>query len=453
MSNTADKTAALPFSASCSGAVAVARPLPAEIVRWMSETVCPRPEGEARGAHGALFWTSCEGARIGLFRPADPALARGAGRAGFLAVARDRSAMIDRRLGAAGGRRMTAAFAARLAALGAAADEGMFLVPVLGDADAALARIRLLACAEPTRTEFGPMTLTLSAAYTDAEDAPLPALAAALPDALARALASGPERLLRADPRPSLASEALAALDEGRISLAYQPVVRTDMPLFPAFHETLIRVSHPGGAPIPAGRFMPEIEALGLSRLFDRRVLALALEKLRAMPTLRLSVNVAPGTLADPAWIEALEAEAALRPDVTRRLIVELTESGAGLRADLTLPFVRRARKTGCAIAIDDFGAGCTALSQLVELRPDILKLDGSLVRGMAEDPARRPLVEAVLRAARALDIMTVAEFVETPEDAAALTEMGVDALQGHLTGRPAAAPATLAPKGRRLPA
>jgi len=236
-----------------------------------------------------------------------------------------------------------------------------------------------------------------------------------------------------------------AALSEGRLALALQPVMQARGAGRVAFHEGLVRLIGRDGTAVPAAAFLPAVEALPLGRLIDRHVLDLALARLRATPDLRLAVNLSALSVADPGWEAALTA--ALRHDATlaERLIVEITETAVSADSDALADFVRRWQARGVAFAIDDFGAGYTALRHLRRVRFDIIKIDGTFTRGVERDRDNQALVSAMTGIARHFEAMVVAEAVETEAEAAALSDRGIDALQGYLYGRPrlpAAAPA-----------
>lgn len=228
------------------------------------------------------------------------------------------------------------------------------------------------------------------------------------------------------------------ALAQGRVDFHLQPIVRADAPEFRAFHELLVRIIQPSGEVLPAGAFMPLIEAGALGRAVDRLALARAIDLLEANPTVRLSANISPHSMGDEGWLEIFEAAAACPRPVLGRLILEVTESEAIADVAQTCDFMNHVRAAGVAFALDDFGAGATGFRHFREMRFDIVKIDGAFVQGIAEQPDSRVLVECLIAVARHFDMMIVAERVESEADAALLTHLGVDCLQGYLFGRPA---------------
>jgi EAL domain-containing protein (putative c-di-GMP-specific phosphodiesterase class I) len=150
---------------------------------------------------------------------------------------------------------------------------------------------------------------------------------------------------------------------------------------------------------------------------------------------LRLGVNLTPAIAMQLAGDPALD-------DVPMdRLVLEITEheaveSYADLRERL-----KPLRERGLQLAIDDAGAGYASLHHIVELRPDIIKIDRSLIDGLASDTARRSVVTSLVLLGLDLGALVVAEGIETREDLAAAADLGVDAAQGYLIARPSTDP------------
>lgn len=230
----------------------------------------------------------------------------------------------------------------------------------------------------------------------------------------------------------------IEALDEDRIRLALQPIVRADT-LQPAFSECLLRMQMPDGSIVTAGEFMPIAEQLGLARLLDLRVLQLAVEHLRANPSAHLSFNVSGQTAGDHEWLVTLHRLTGGDRSLTSRMIVEITETAAIEELEECRGLVDALKDLGCRVAIDDFGAGYTTFKNLRHLGAHIVKIDGSFIRNLGRDAADRVFVEALVRLARHFDMETVAEFVSNDQSIAILRKAGVTYLQGNHLG-----PATL---------
>jgi diguanylate cyclase (GGDEF)-like protein len=226
--------------------------------------------------------------------------------------------------------------------------------------------------------------------------------------------------------------EIIAALNERRIFLVYEPVVEIASRK-PAFYECLMRVRRDDGSLIAVNEVIPRAERLGLVRLIDHRVLELVLGELAAAPALSASLNVSAASTVDPDWWAALDAMLRAHTGVGERLTVEITETAAIHDLDETRGFVARVKDLGCRIAIDDFGAGYTSFRNLRKLGVDVVKIDGAFVANLRRSEDDRAFVHTLIDLARRLGLETVAEWVQDEEAAAILADC--DYLQGALVG------------------
>ena len=229
------------------------------------------------------------------------------------------------------------------------------------------------------------------------------------------------------------------ALVQGRIGFHYQPVVRAANTRMPAFFEMLARLTLPDGQILPAGAFLPAVEAGPLGRAIDRLALEQALKALAANPGLRLSVNMSPLSMGDEEWLTLFTRAARGGGGLLGRLILEITEDAAMQNAGQTIDFMDHVRASGCAFALDDFGAGATGFRYFRDFRFDMVKIDGAFVRGVHAARDAQVLIECLGGVARHFEMATVAEQVESEADAAWLRSAGIDCLQGYLYGRPSA--------------
>lgn len=227
-----------------------------------------------------------------------------------------------------------------------------------------------------------------------------------------------------------------ALIKSESVRVAYQPIIdlRTDACVGV---EALAR--------FPAPYLSPD-ETFAAAEGFG---LGLALEELvvrRAWPILEqlgsdqfMALNLTPGSLL------ALARRANDRPETPlSSLVVEVTEHTAIERyADLRHELVHL-RERGLRIAVDDAGAGYASLRHVLELRPDIIKLDRSLIHGLAEDRARSLVASAFVSLAGDLGATVVAEGVERRADLQAVRDLGLHAAQGYLLGRPSTDPKAL---------
>jgi diguanylate cyclase (GGDEF)-like protein len=238
-----------------------------------------------------------------------------------------------------------------------------------------------------------------------------------------------------------LGEQVTEAMKDERLVFAYQPIVDAGTHVVSSY-ECLLRMYSPEGELIPAGQFVPVVERLGLMRTLDRRSLDLTLQTLEMNPEVTLAFNISGVTAADRGWLRTFIASLKDRSELASRLIVEITETAALHDLEDSARFVSIMRDLGCQVAIDDFGAGYTTFRHLKALTVDIVKIDGSFVRNLAENTENQLFIRNLLSLARAFNLITVAECVETIEDAEILEREGVDQLQGYYFGRPEVDPA-----------
>ncbi|MGY3437821.1 MULTISPECIES: EAL domain-containing protein [unclassified Marinovum] len=231
------------------------------------------------------------------------------------------------------------------------------------------------------------------------------------------------------------------AVRHKQVMLAYQPVVQARRPDRCAFHEGLIRVLDETGRVIPARDFIDAIEESETGRRIDCLALELGLRELARTPGLRLAINMSARSIGYRAWMRTLDLGLKSDPTVAERLILEISESSAMMVPEIVIDFMSELQKRGISFALDDFGAGFTALRHFKKFQFDILKIDGQFIRNIHADPDNQVLTQAILSIAQQFDMFTVAENVENTEDVAALAAMGVDCLQGYFFGAPTVSP------------
>ena len=236
--------------------------------------------------------------------------------------------------------------------------------------------------------------------------------------------------------RLALESDLRQALERDELRVYYQPKVALATGRI-AGVEALVRWQHPTRGLLAPGTFIPLAEETGLILPLGRWVLAAACAQLVAWRErypasgLLLGVNVSArqlqrGDLA--AEVAAILAASGLAPGALK---LELTESVLMEDAVATGRAIRDLRGLGVQLILDDFGTGYSSLAYLKRLPLDALKIDRSFVAGLGTDPEDAAIVRAVVSLARALDLLVVAEGVETAEHAAALRALGCDLGQG----------------------
>lgn len=225
------------------------------------------------------------------------------------------------------------------------------------------------------------------------------------------------------------------AINRRQALLAFQPIVQSNNPTTPAYYEGLLRVLDSTGRVIPAREFIQVSETTELGRTLDCLAIEMGLSALSDNKSLRLAINMSARSIGYPRWKSTLLDGIRNDPSVAERLILEISESSAMLMPDLVSVFMGEMQELGVSFALDDFGSGYTAFRYLRDFYFDMVKIDGSFIQGIANSPDNQALAQALISVAKHFEMYTVAELVETKEDAEYLMSIGVDCLQGHYFG------------------
>ena len=225
-----------------------------------------------------------------------------------------------------------------------------------------------------------------------------------------------------------------AMIDGNKLLTAFQPIYN-----LAAGHiigaEALTRFVYEDGTG-PEFWFR-EAAAVGLAEDLEIAALETALKAAPGLPPdVYVALNASPSTCLDPRLPGILE-RSGLALD---RIVLELTER---LEVEEYCPLISALeplRRRGLRIAIDDAGSGFASLRHVLHIRPDIIKLDRTLITGIQDDDAQRALGAAMTEFARRLGATLVAEGIETESELATVTELGMTAGQGYLLGRPTVA-------------
>jgi EAL domain-containing protein (putative c-di-GMP-specific phosphodiesterase class I) len=220
-----------------------------------------------------------------------------------------------------------------------------------------------------------------------------------------------------------------AVLSDGQLAVALQPIVDFNTGRT-AGVEALTRFADGR----PPDVWFREAAETGLGLALDRLAFGRALTVFPRIPAqCFLSINATPELLNDTEFHDDLLA----RDVPYGRLVIEITEHERVSSYEELALALKPLRQRGVRLAVDDTGAGYASLNHVLQLRPDIIKLDRSLVSHVPIDPARRALVTALVLLALELGSAVTAEGVETPQELATLATLGVDHAQGYLLAPP----------------
>jgi len=221
--------------------------------------------------------------------------------------------------------------------------------------------------------------------------------------------------------------------DRDALQIALQPIVDIESDRWVGV-EALARFPDND----PPERWFAEAHEAGIGVALEKRVVQDALLLLAHLPPdVRLSVNASPALILDPGFAEIMHGLGADRERVT----IEITEHAAVARYEDIRAALLPDRECGLRLAVDDTGAGYASFAHVLLLRPDVIKLDRSLLVDIAHDGARRAFVTAIVLLALELDAEVTAEGVETGVELDVLRSLGVDTVQGYLLARPSVEP------------
>lgn len=226
-----------------------------------------------------------------------------------------------------------------------------------------------------------------------------------------------------------------AALRDQKFVFSYQPIINANSGKT-EFYECLLRMREDDGNLVLPAEFIPAAERLGLITMVDRYVLKMAFENLERC-SVSLAINISAYTVFDKSWLRLLRYYYNNKPELVKRLIVEITETAAIHDIEYMVGFVNEVRGMGIRVAIDDFGVGYTSFRHLSALKVDIIKIDGSYIKDISLHAENRLFVRNLASFSSSMGIQTVAECVEKREDIAFLKKEGVQLLQGFVLGRP----------------
>jgi diguanylate cyclase (GGDEF)-like protein len=254
----------------------------------------------------------------------------------------------------------------------------------------------------------------------------------------------GSRALFRADMDTELQErrkiEALlrAAVDSDGFQLHFQPIRKASDGRLAGF-EALLRLPKPEGGRVSPTVFVPLAERLGLIVPIGEWVIRRACAVAAAWPRqLTISVNLSPLQFADGRIVETVQQALDLTALAPERLELEITEGTLLSHSDEIIRQLAKLKALGVRIAMDDFGTGYSSLSYLWKFPFDKLKIDQSFVRELDDgDDHLASVIEAIVALGRSLGMTITAEGVESEEQQAFLSRVGVDLLQGFHLGRP----------------
>lgn len=241
---------------------------------------------------------------------------------------------------------------------------------------------------------------------------------------------------------------------EDRLETHFQPIIEVAWPDRIHAYECLLRGRAPDGSIVAPGPMFEASKDAGLLFQLDLAARRKAVQAVaRHRLTTRALINFTPTSIYDPATCLRSTVATARELDLDpNQIVFEIIETEHAEERHLK-KILDVYRSAGFAIAIDDFGAGYSSMNLLNALRPDYLKLDMQLIRGIDSDPYKAELARGLLETARNLAIKTIAEGIETEAEWRWVAAHGADYAQGYFFARPAATPTVPAFRAASMPA
>jgi len=208
--------------------------------------------------------------------------------------------------------------------------------------------------------------------------------------------------------------------------------------------EILLRLHDEAGRMILPDSFIPAAERYGLMTSLDRwvvqnvfKVIAQCINDKCEGPLAMCAINLSGITIGDDAFLHFLREQFDNYGVPPEMICFEITETSAIANLGSAIRFINELKGLGCYFSLDDFCAGMSSFAYLKHLPVDFLKIDGSFVKDMLDDPINRAMVEVINHIGHVMGKQTIAEFVETAPIEQALLEIGVDYAQGYVIERP----------------
>jgi len=252
-----------------------------------------------------------------------------------------------------------------------------------------------------------------------------------------------PELSKVANRRLRLENNLRKAIEDDQLVMYYQPKVNLTSGVASGM-EALVRWNHPEQGIIPPDEFIPIAEETGLIIPLGQQVIEKSCTQFKkwldaGIPVTNISINVSARQFREQDLVSTLKECLNMHQLNAENIELELTESTLLKNEDNAEEILNQLHDMGITISIDDFGTGYASLAYLKRLPIDILKIDRSFTDGILHDPDDIAIVNAIYGLARGLGLKLVAEGIETREQLAVLTEMGVDYGQGYFWSPPLA--------------
>ena len=231
------------------------------------------------------------------------------------------------------------------------------------------------------------------------------------------------------------------ALESNQFELYVQPIKRVNPLADHCNYEILIRLND-GNNIINPETFLPPAERYNLITKIDCWVIQHAFNWLSNNiknfdPQVRFSINISGHSLGKENVLNLIIKSFETSVITGKNICFEVTETTAISNFSSANQFIRKLKKYGCLFSLDDFGSGLSSLSYLKNMNFDILKVDGSFIRDLLDDPLNEEMVKSINNIGHIMGMKTIAEYVESQGVYDKLVDLGFDGLQGFYIGKP----------------
>ncbi|ART81061.1 GGDEF-domain containing protein [Oceanisphaera avium] len=229
-----------------------------------------------------------------------------------------------------------------------------------------------------------------------------------------------------------------AMLDDNQVLLQVQPV-HIYKPQMPGYNEIYTRFPNASGGTYPASTVFAMLQRLNMSMLFEQKIIERILHQIgqSTLSEQRWAINLTPTSLQLNSFLIWLERTLLKDPAITSKLVFELDEQVLQHQLVTAKRLLDVIRSCGARYAVSRFGRGYGSFRLLKEIKPDYVKLEGALVRQLAQDHTSQQFTRMIVDLAQRLGCAVIAEGVETAEQKILLESMHIDGIQGYLIAKP----------------
>lgn len=223
------------------------------------------------------------------------------------------------------------------------------------------------------------------------------------------------------------------ALQNDKVFPYYQPILNRNGEIVK--YESLMRIKAEDDSLLTPNLFMSVSKKVKLYKLLTKSMIEKCFKE-ASISKKTISINLLPDDLSDND-INNFLIDMLKEYKVAKNIVFEILEDESLENLNRAYNFIDRVKSMGVRIAIDDFGTGYSNFVYLMNLKPDYLKIDGSIVKNIVEDKSSQEILKAIVAFAKSLGIKTIAEYVASKEIYEKCYEMGIDEFQGYFLGEP----------------